>query len=481
MLISLTFFLNAAINFALGLVVAKILGPAEFGHFAIGATLALTLNSIIFEWLRLSATRLYGAAARDSQPDLRASLNAAYLAGTLALILVGAALLLFGGKYLSPALAAAVIVSAIANGFFEYWAALARARFRNDAYAKLIIVKSITSLILMIAAGVILHNAAAVLAASSFSVLISLAPVRRELQDPGAALSLARKERILSFGHYGVPLVIANVIYQLILLANRSLAAAWFGFAAAGQLSLATDLSLRLFQTAAAGFDAFLFQLVVGREATHGKDAAQKQVATNMLLVVAILIPLAAGYVAIMPSFEAILIPAKYRGSFAQLSLILAPGIVLYCLAQYAFTPVFQLAMQTRQVIWTAFAALACYALLLAFLPHSSNVESFAWIHCASYAVGASVIAIMGARLSKRWPALRDVLAVFAATAAMLLAIWPCRSIGSPWLALVSAVTIGPIIYCGLAWMLDIAGIRHAVLARHADAQKLTVNTRDVR
>ncbi len=98
MLISLTFFLNAAINFAVGLVVAKILGPAEFGHFAIGATLALTLNSIVFEWLRLSATRLYGATARDTQPDLRASLNAAYLAGTVVLILVGAALLLFGGK-----------------------------------------------------------------------------------------------------------------------------------------------------------------------------------------------------------------------------------------------------------------------------------------------------------------------------------------------------------------------------------------------
>ncbi len=476
MLISLTFFLNAAINFALGLVVAKILGPAEFGHFAIGATLALTLNSIVFEWLRLSATRLYGATARDSQPDLRASLNAAYLAGTLVLILVGAALLLFGGKYLSASLAAAVIFSAIVNGFFEYWTALARARFRNVAYAKLVIVKNVASLILMIAAGFVLRDAAAVLAASSLAVLISLAPVWRELRDSGAALSLARKERILSFGHYGVPLVIASVIYQLITLANRSVAAAWLGFAAAGQLSLATDLSLRLFQTAAAGFDAFLFQLVVGREATHGKDAAQKQVAINMLLVTAILVPLAAGYVAIMPSFEAILIPAKYRGDFAQLSLILAPGIIFYCLAQYAFTPVFQLAMQTRQVIWAAFAALACYAALLTFLPRSAGIEAFAWVHCASYAVGASVIAIMGARLSKRWPALRDLLAVLAATAAMLLAIWPCRSVGSPWLALVSAATIGPVVYCGLAWMLDIAGIRHAVLARYSKAQRLFAN-----
>ncbi len=328
----------------------------------------------------------------------------------------------------------------------------------------------------MIAAGFVVRDAAAVLAASSLAVLISLAPVWRELRDSGAALSLARKERILSFGHYGVPLVIASVIYQLITLANRSVAAAWLGFAAAGQLSLATDLSLRLFQTAAAGFDAFLFQLVVGREATHGKDAAQKQVAINMLLVTAILVPLAAGYVAIMPSFEAILIPAKYRGDFAQLSLILAPGIIFYCLAQYAFTPVFQLAMQTRQVIWAAFAALACYAALLTFLPRSAGIEAFAWVHCASYAVGASVIAIMGARLSKRWPALRDLLAVLAATAAMLLAIWPCRSVGSPWLALVSAATIGPVVYCGLAWMLDIAGIRHAVLARYSKAQRLFAN-----
>ncbi|MDR3407308.1 MAG: lipopolysaccharide biosynthesis protein [Methylovirgula sp.] len=477
MLISLTFLLNAAINFALGLAVAKILGPAEFGRFAIGATLALTLNSIVFEWLRLSATRLYGAVARESEPDLRASLNAAYLGGALVLMLIGAVLLLLSGKlHLSPALSAATIVTAIANGFFEYWAALARARFRNVAYAKLVIVKNIAGLVFMIAAGVFLHDAAAVLAASSLAALVSLAPVRRELRDPGTALSLARKDRILSFGHYGVPLVIANVIYQLILLANRSLAAAWLGFAAAGQLALATDLSQRLLQTVAAGFDVFLFQLVVGREATHGKAAAQKQVAINMLLVVAVVLPLAAGYVAIMPSFEAILIPAKYRSSFAPLSLILVPGLVLYCLAQFAFGPVFQLAMKTRQVIWAALAALACYVALLAVLARGGGLEAFAWIHCASYAVGATAIAIMGARLGESWPRLRDLLAVLAATAAMLLAIWPLRSIGPSWLALVSAVTIGPIVYCGLAWALDIAGIRQAVLARYPKTQRLFAN-----
>ena len=50
------FILNAGLNFVLGLLIAKLLGPADFGRFALATTGAIVLNTVLFEWLRLSAT-----------------------------------------------------------------------------------------------------------------------------------------------------------------------------------------------------------------------------------------------------------------------------------------------------------------------------------------------------------------------------------------------------------------------------------------
>ena len=67
------FVLNAGLNFALGLLLAKLLGPADFGRFALATAGAIVLNTLLFEWLRLSATLEAGALASyfDARTDRR--------------------------------------------------------------------------------------------------------------------------------------------------------------------------------------------------------------------------------------------------------------------------------------------------------------------------------------------------------------------------------------------------------------------------
>lgn len=476
MLISLTFFLNAAINFILGLAVAKVLGPEEFGRFAVASTVSTTLGIILFDWLRLSATQFYGETVRANSPDLRATLNAVYTGCTLLLALCTVLVLLFRVNVgLSPLLVVVVVVAAAATTRFEFWTALARARFLNTTYAQVIIVKNIAALTLMVGAGVIFHSATAVLVALTLSVVIALLPVQRTITDAQAPMTLARKERIAEFAHYGFPLVIASVIYQVILLLNRSIAASRLGYADAGQLSLATDLSLRLILAVGAGFDVFLFQLVVGKEATHGRDVAEKQVARNMLFVAAVLIPLAAGYAATMPSFTAVFIPAKYRSAFSETSLVLIPGILGYCLLQVGLSPVFQLVKRTSLLIWAALAALICYLLLLALVPRNAGVGAFALIHCASFAVGFLAVAAMALRFRACWPRIRDILAIVMATAAMVAAMWPTRGIAIPWIAFASAVITGTAVYALCILLFDIGGLR-TILARITFTQRIFLN-----
>ena len=53
------FLVNAGLNFALGLLVARFLGPDEFGRYAVAMAVAVVINTAFFEWLRLSTTRFY--------------------------------------------------------------------------------------------------------------------------------------------------------------------------------------------------------------------------------------------------------------------------------------------------------------------------------------------------------------------------------------------------------------------------------------
>jgi O-antigen/teichoic acid export membrane protein len=473
MAISFTFFLNAAINFILGLAVAAVLGPAEFGRFSIAWVISLTLSTVFFDWARLSATRFYGEVARAKHPDLRASLHAAYIDCTL--LLVAGALIVVVFRIhvgLSVPLLVVTVATSIVVSRFDLWMALARARFLNTVYIRLVVVKNIAALVLMVGAGMIFHSAAWVLGAMILGVVISYFPVRRSLRDADARFSLARKKRIVEFARYGFPLVTATAIYQIILLANRWLATSQLGYAEAGQLSLATDLSIRLLLAVGAGFDVFLFQLVVGREAMHGHQAAQRQIASNMLLVATVLIPLAAGYALTMPSFEAVFIPAQYRGAYSGISLVLIPGVLAYCFIQFALGPVFQLARQTTVLAWSACAALVCDLSLLMFLPSDLGLAKFAIAHSTSFIVGFMIAAAIALQARECWPRVREFVTILAATAAMSLAVWPTRDIAPAWLSFISAVIVGASVYFVFVLWFDIAGLREPIISRFRTAQR---------
>ena len=60
------FFLNIAFNFIVGLLVAKFLGPAEFGRFALAFATAIVVQTAFLDWLRLGAT-----PARSSRQPFR--------------------------------------------------------------------------------------------------------------------------------------------------------------------------------------------------------------------------------------------------------------------------------------------------------------------------------------------------------------------------------------------------------------------------
>lgn len=459
MRIIITFLLNAGLNFGVGLVVAAVLGPGGYGRYAVGASAGALLATGFFDWLRLSTTRFYGDAQRRSTPALRATLDRLYLSGTAILVCAAATAMVLPLPFgLTAGFVAAVVTTAVANGVFDFRTALARAEFRDAAYSALVIGKGIGSLALAVGAALVSHDPSVTLAAQALGTLAAVVPVHASLANEGTGVA----ERRLAgrFAAYGLPIVTANVVFQGILLLNRSLAAERFGFAGAGHLSLATDIELRLLLAVGAAVDVFLFQIAVRRDAAGGRAAGQAQVRDNMVHVAAVLLLLAVGFAGTLPAFTALVVPARFRDGFEPLALAVLPGIVLFCLGQFALNPVFQMAHRTAPIIAGAAASALVDIAGLALVPTSVGLLGIAAVHSVSLGCGFLLLATIALRERSVRPRATDFLGVVGAGGAAALAIWPTRSIPVPAVSLAVAAGAGTVAYVAVLALADVGDVR---------------------
>jgi hypothetical protein len=295
MVCAVVFFLNAAANFALGVTLGALLGPAEFGRYASVALGASILAMTFFDWLRLSSIRF--SAAGERREITAASLEASYIAMIVVAVAAVGALHALGVDFgMGASLILLTPLMAIAYARSDYCAALMRARWQGPAYAALAGIRQTLTFTVVIGIAAETRSAGPVVAALVGTTLLSVVALGPAMRVPGAGLRLADRRTIGRFLGYAKPIVISSVLYLLITFIDRQLAFVRFGAAAAGKLSLATDLGLRLFFAINFLPETLLFQYAVQREATEGRLAAERQVAVNIVLSFAVLAPLTVGY-----------------------------------------------------------------------------------------------------------------------------------------------------------------------------------------
>jgi O-antigen/teichoic acid export membrane protein len=468
MLVVATFLVNSAFNLALGLLVARFLGPAGFGQYALAAALAIALNTLFLDWIRLAATRFYAAETRDHDPAVRGTLDALFVLSSFGLALAGAAALLMGLDFgLAVALAAMAPAMGIANGLYDYHTALLRARFDDRGYSLLVLVKNALSLVLMVGGAWWFGSPEAVAVGFLLSLAATLAVGRRRLLDPGVAILKPDRGAARRFLAYGLPLIAATLIYYLIPLWNRAAIAQHLGFAASGQYSLAYDLAQRLVQTVGSARSTIWNRRMSSAERKEGIAAAKDQLAINMGLVLAAVLAVSIGFWLVMPSIEATIVPAAFRGRFGDIAAALLPGLACFALVQAAVTPLFQLQRRTWPAVAAALAAFALNA-ALTWRPGQIDVETYAIIQSAAYvaalaAAGAIAMAIMPVR-----PCGRDLAAALAAAGAMTAAVWPLRALEPGWTVLLASAAAGAAAFAAGAVVCDLGGCRSRLRRRRA-------------
>lgn len=459
------FLLNTLFNFILGLLVAYFLGPAEFGRFALALAIGALAQSLIFDWIRLSALRFFSGAAHLSRPELAPTLDISF-AITAVVISALAAAVLLSGIELPPsrALFGIAIVASIANGLFDYRSALLRAQFLDRAYARLMLVKNILAISLTVGAAFVTGSALAALIGACISMAGSVILATRAWSVDRARFRGGQASVALDCAHYAMPIVVANVLYAAISLMNRYLMTDWYGFAETGYFSLANDIGGRLVGAVGTALDALLFQLAVRADEKHGRHAAQEQVARNLTTVVAILTPATVGFWLILPSIEALLALAEYRGHFARYLELLLPGLFCQGMATYAINAVFQIQKSTKAIVAAAFVGIIANVLLLVWLGRAANPDAIAHAQSIAYAAAFLCLLVLAFIAGARRPALLDITLTLVGVGVMTLALLPLRAWPPGVVTLAAQVALGGGIMVAFIMAFDIAGLRGLIL-----------------
>lgn len=466
MTVLVPFVVNAGMNFVLGLLIAHFLGPEQFGRYAIGAAIIVLVNTALLDWIRLAAMRFYSQRTRESEPEIRATLDLLSAGISIALAALLVAAVAAGVDFRLPAmLVAAAVLAGIGAGLFDYHGAIARARYLDAAYAKLILVKNLMALILMVGGAWLTRDPAIVLLGSLLSVAVALMTVRRVLADAPLSIGAARPALARSFLAYGIPLVAGNVVYSLMPLMNRSLIAGSFGFAEAGYFSLASDMGLKLFGAIGAALEIVLLREIIRTDERDGRAAALAQIGRNVALVLAVALPVAVGLWLVLPAFEQLVIPAEFRGHFAPYMTVLIPGFAAITILLAAFYPVFLIEKRTFMATFAAFAGLALNIAVVAAPLLPGEPLRLAYAQTAGLILAFAIMAA-GALRAVPVPPLRELLVIAVALVAMALATRLVSGRFAPLPELVAQAALGAFVYAAVLLACDAFGLRRTLMRR---------------
>jgi O-antigen/teichoic acid export membrane protein len=461
------FLFNTLCNFGIGLIVAKFLGPAEYGRFALTLAIALTIQIALLDWIRLGAVRFYSERVRAAEPTIRATLDTAF--ALISFAIAGLAVIVaFLSDDIDPTrgLIGLALGVSIANSLFDYRTALVRARFHDRLYGRLVIVKNVFSLVLTGGAAFLFESAPMALIGGILSLTGSILTAWAALSDDGADTSQARVSTARHLLAYSLPIITANLLYTAIPLANRALITHLHGFAETGQFSLAYDLGLRAVLAIGSAMDVLLFQMAVRAHETHGMDRAKAQIARNMTMVIAVIVPACVGIWATLPSIEQLIVPSQYRGPFAHYMTLLLPGLCATAMIHFAVNPIFQIGKKTAPLIGAALIGCVANAVLVMILARGGDASGLAIAQSGAAIASLTALLVFAARTRPHWPAARDLAAIAISTGAMVLVLLPLRDATPGVLTLAAAVTIGIAVFAGLMLAFDGVGSRQLILGR---------------
>lgn len=427
------------------LVWTHFMSPAELGAYALLTAWVELAHTGFVMWFGLYCLRYF-----DRGTDLQAFLNsesAVLLAATLAAILASLALPLWLEADWSPLLLGSCVALTVMRVIAIYLGDRARAQQDVWSYTLLQGVWPIAGLFL----GLLLINSmaaplTAVVLGYAIAQAIALIPAMARL-GIGTKPFNASKEILTAALRYGLPLMLSGILIWIATNGARLVIAEIDGPTGVGLVTVGLTIGIRIAGFAAMLVTAAAFPLAVRRARDEGIDAGQDQLVRNGALLLAVLVPAAAGVLAISTPFVKLFVAPPFQAA----SLIVLPLAIAASVARniriHFFDQIFLLREQPAlPMVTSCIDAVATVAFVIAGYYISGLTGAIAGAAVAALAaLGFS--SAMGLAQHRYALPLFDLSRILAAAGAMWLVIARAMPVPATPLQLGLTIAAGAMIY----------------------------------
>ncbi len=446
---------------------SHLLSPEEYGEYALVLVASGFMNSVVFQWLRLSMLRFL-PSDRTEEDSVRTlstvGLGFFMLVGITGCIsLIG--FLSVGWRYELGSLWFLATVCGWLQAWFELNLTLLRSKLRPALYGLLMFSKSMLTLLVSVFLLSVWHwKSNGLLLGLLLGVLLSvLWPSIRLWSRP---LRLMSFDRILikKMISYGLPLTISFSLGVVIHYTDRIVLGMWHGSDATGLYSIAFDFSEFSLMTIMMIVNLSAVPIVLRAFEQSGQEAASIQMRKNGVMLVAVAVPSTVGLIVLAPNIVEVCFGQSFESAALYIIPIISVAALLRGMKIYYFDMAFQFYKNTRLQIVPAVCAAVLNVLLNLWWVPNWGIPGSVTATLISYIVACILGYFMGRKLFPIPMPWKEWGKVIMAAACMALLLWPIRT----WFGfspLLIQVALGATIYLIMALILDIAGIRNGFKA----------------
>ena len=440
-------------------VLTRLLAPAEYGFYALGLSIVFFLTLGVFEWLGLSLLRM---APATKQPDLFFGTVLTCFCALCGLCIVGAVLvLILGGLGRYTGFTAACLAAAFAAAWLELNQRLQLAELRETDFFRTSFGRGVATVILVSATAYLYRSAPLILLALGASFLLASLLVR----EPRLNLLRFRFDLAVcrTLFRFGIPLSISVGLGTILMSVDKWLLQGLSGARAVGLFTAATLVAQVPIATLAGGIGTAAYSMAVQAVEFGSPESARAQLARNFVVLFGIIVPAAAGIIALSNNLAHLMVGQAYWDTVVLLAPWLSVAAVLAGIRAFYFDIAFQLAHRTSALIWTMLVPLAVNIALDIWLIPVLNELGAALGSFGALMVSLIVAAIVSRRVFRLPIPFVDSAKILASAGVMFSVLHELTRF-SGTLALAGQIVAGSVIYLSGIIIFDVSGVRKLLI-----------------
>jgi O-antigen/teichoic acid export membrane protein len=459
------FLLARLIPSVLSLVVSalltRLLDPQEYGSYAVGLSIVFFLAIGVFEWLGLSLVRM---AAGASRPDLLfGTIMTCFVALLVACVLMTGLALVAGAAGDDAWLVIASLTASFATVWFELRQRLQMAELRALEYFRMSVGRGLITTLLVCAAALVWRSASLSLFALAASIFLA-GLLARERQLSFSRLSFDQKTFSALF-RFGIPLSVSVGLATILMSVDKWILLALSGPQAVGLFTAATLVAQMPILALANGVGPVAYSLAVRTLEFHSREAMKTQLGQNFIILLGIVLPSAAGIVALSHNLAALIVGQFYWKSAVSLAPWLAAAAVVATTRSFYIDTAFQFANRTLLLLLFTVLALAVNVTFDFWLIPSLGVLGAA-IGSFFALLSSSVVAAIYSQSVFPLPLpMIDTSKVLASTGIMFFAVHKLAMWSGP-LALACQIAAGVTVYTALIVGFNVLNVHGLIVQR---------------